>query len=225
MIRLHLIILTSFLYFELAAQEVVGKYILCFKMYWECHTSIHLDLYDDSTYKLSLIDDTSAESSKGTYSFTDSALFLKPLFTPDTIKISKYETSINQYIIDEYFEGHVYSNENIIVINEYYKPLNDFNVHLLTQEHWKSFSTNLKGGVVYSGGVADSIKIDFKDRIFTIPVLSDKSSFIRLSIKSNHKDLLYRTIGRDFILIENGKMYLDVKEEEREVERVYFRKK
>lgn len=211
------------------AQIDFGKYRLCFEMYWQCHSSIILDLNEDKTYKFKLQDDVSAEVTHGNWEIKDSLIFLSPKTIPDTIQISIFETNLSK-IAKKYWwnlSNKTIKNEtdNLIVINKYFDPAKNKRVLILQNGQWKEKITDKFGCIFYSGEITKAIKFQVDNRDFELATSKNKEpSIIRITIKENFKDLVYRTLFFDYIRIEKGKMFIDVAEEEKEVNRLYFKK-
>ena len=206
-----------------------GNYILCFKMYWECHTSIHLDLLENSTYRFRLIDDTSIKETFGSYIEDESKIILTPAKIPDTIQMSKYEGQLTKYLAKYHFNIDLMSarkrKANLLILNHYYEPLTQKNIDLLIGDQWINNETDSIGRVVYYGEVADSVRFTYDGREINMDINEQNSTFVRLSVKDNYKDLVYRVLGHNIISVKNNKMFLKVREEDRDEEILYFKRK
>jgi len=195
-------------------------------MYWECHTSIYLNLREDGTYSFKLLDDVSSEKTEGTYENSDSVIVLKPNIIPDTIQVAKFECALTNSIIEYWFDKKddipKVKSWNLIVVNNYFKPLICTRVEILVNNVWETKETDERGRVIYTGQIADSIKFRFYNRNIKIKLDNIKSSFVRITVKDSYQDLIYRSLGRNTIQVKNGKMFLNLKEEGRKLEKIYF---
>lgn len=213
----------------LYSQIDTGKYRLCFEMYWKCHTAIILDLNEDSTYKFRLEDDVSAEETNGNWDMNDSIVFLNPETIPDSIQTTMFETKLSKSAKDYWWKlsdkTPKNKTDNLIVINNYFNPTKNKTIWIKQGDNWNKKITDDHGCIFYVGEIADSIKFNVGNRNFELaPLKDEEQSLIRITIKEDNKDLVYRILIYNYIRIENGKMFIDVEEEERELKRLYFEK-
>ncbi len=206
-----------------------GKYRLCFEMYWKCHTAIILDLNEDKTYKFKLQDDVSVEESYGNWEMNDSLIVLNPKTNLDTIQTSIFETKLSnsakEYWWNLSYETAKNENDNLLVIKRYYKPAKNKKIWIRQSGRWKEKRTDEFGCIFYSGEIADSIRFKVDNRVFELSATNnEKPSMIRITIKEDFKDLVYRTLVFNFIRIEKNKMFVDVAEDRQEMKRLYFEK-
>jgi hypothetical protein len=206
-----------------------GKYRLCFEMYWKCHTMIILDLNEDKTYKFRLQDDVSIEESFGTWEINDSLIVLNPKTIPDTIQTSIFETKLSnsakKYWWDLSSETTKSETDNLLVINNYFNPAKNKQIWIRQSGEWKEKVTDEFGCIFYSGEIAESVRFQVNNREFELSTTKDEiPSMIRITIKEDFKDLVYRTLIFNYIRIEKNEMFVDVAEEGKEVKRLYFEK-
>ena len=211
------------------SQIDTGKYRLCFEMHWKCHTAIILDLNEDSTYKFRLEDDVSAEETDGNWEMNDSLIFLYPETIPDSIQTNIFETKLSNTAKNYWWKlsdkTHKNETDNLIVVNNYFNPAKNKTICIKQGDIWNQKITNEQGCIFYEGEVVDSIKFKVDNRDFELTTLKkEKPSLIRVTIQEDYKDLVYRTLIFNYIKIEDGKMFIDVVEEERELKRLYFEK-
>ena len=202
------------------AQEIeFGKYRLCYDMYWRCHFQNFLELKPDSTYEFIYRDDTRMEKTSGVWHIEPHFLVLTPFVIPDTIHI------------EEVFEVRVSRNEsNIISFTEHFQGITELNVSLFSKGKEFVFQTDKNGEIQYQGDVVDSISFVIKEReLKVIPKRKDTPSVIRVRLDTNYKDLVYRTLGTNKIMIRDGKMFIkyrdvDIDGNESELKTEYFEK-
>lgn len=212
------------------AQIDIGKYRLCFEMYWKCHTAIIFDLNEDRTYKFRLQDDTSVEETHGNWEISDSLVFFYPKTIPDTIQTTIFETKLSKTARKSWWEltskTTKEENDNLLVINKYFnKPLSFKETWIKQKGNWSKKITDESGCIFYEGEIADSIKLKVDSREFKwATTKKERPSLIRITIREDYKDLIYRTLIFNYIRIEKGKMFIDIIEEDRPLKRLYFEK-
>lgn len=226
----RLILLIAIVFPVLVYSQIdTGKYRLCFEMYWKCHTAIILDLNIDSTYIFRLEDDVSIEETSGRWIMNDSLVFLTPETIPDSIQTNIFETKLSKTAKDYWWKlsdkTPKNKSDNLIVINNYFNPAENKTIWIKQGDKWNQKMTDKHGCVFYNGEIADSIKFKVSNRNFEFATLKEEEpSLIRITIKEDYKDLVYRTLFFNYIRIENGTMFIDVAEEEKELKRLYFEK-
>ena len=225
-----LILILGILFPILANGQIeCGKYRLCFEIYWKCHTAIILDLNEDNTYKFAFLDDVSKEESNGIFEISDSQIVLYPKTTPDTIQTSIFETQLSKSAKKYWWElsnkTSKSETDNLIVIKNYFQPVKEKNIWIQQNGKWDKKTTDDFGCIFYSGQIAQSLKFKVETREFELQTnKTEKPSLIRIKIEDDYKDLIYRTLLFNYIRIQNGKMFIDVAEEEAEVKRLFFEK-
>ena len=173
-----------------SGQIEFGKYRLCFEMYWKCHTTIILDINEDRTYKFRLQDDVSMEESYGNWEMNDSLILLNPKTIPDTIQTSMFETKLSKtakkYWWDSSSGTPKNGNDNLIVINNYFKPAKNKKIWIRQADKWREKETDEFGCIFYDGAIAKSIKFQVDNRAFELSTTKkEKPSLIRITIKDN----------------------------------------
>ena len=202
------------------AQEIeFGKYRLCYDMYWRCHFQNLLELRSDSTYEFVYLDDTQMEKTTGTWYIEPDFLVLVPFVIPDTIKIwdifeiKNKDTKLNQ-----------------IGIFEHFTEIKDIEITLYQKGKKISLMTDSVGQAYYMGNVADSLFFKIKEReLKIVPDNRQSPSKITIRIDSNYRDLVYRQLGTNKIMIRDGKMFIryrdsDLKGNVSELKTEYFEK-
>ena len=187
------------------AQEIeFGKYRLCYDMYWRCHFQIFLELKPDSTYEFIYRDDTQMEKTTGTWHIEPDFLVLTPSVIPDTIKIV------------EVLEVKVSRNKsNIISFSEHFQEITNFDVNFFSKGKEFVLKTDENGEIQYQGDVIDSVTFVIKEReLKVVPKKKDTPSVIRVRIDTNYKDLVYRTLGTNKIMIRDGRMFIKYRDED-----------
>ena len=181
------------------AQKIeFGKYRLCYDMYWRCHFQNLLELRSDSTYEFVYLDDTQMEKTTGTWYIEPDFLVLAPLVIPDTIKIWDIFETKNK---DTKF--------NQIEIFEHFTEIKDIKITLYQKGKKISLMTDSVGQAYYMGNVADSLFFKIKEReLKIIPENRQSPSIITIRIDSNYRDLVYRQLGTNKIMIQDGKMFI-----------------
>ncbi len=214
--RAHLIIIISLISITIYSQKIeFGNYQLCYDMYWRCHFQNLLELKSDSTYEFTYLDDVRSESTQGNWKIDSNFVLLTPFVIPDTIKImSVYETSNESY------------KQNIISISESYKDIPKLKVNCFFNGNIKTLETDSVGEIQYDGKVLDSLTFTIKNReLKIIPKKKVIPSIIRININTNYKDLVYRELGINKIIIQNGKMVVKYRDGETcELKTEYFEK-
>ena len=193
-----------------------GKYRLCFDMYWRCHLQLLVELKEDSTYTFEYLDDTRSESTTGKWRIEPYYLVMTPDIIPDTIKVTE---------VFEYENKNI--TENLIWIVENYKGIGKVPVDIYRTGIKDYYTTDEKGEVQYNGQIADSISFPIKGHKLTVIPKSKKSTLIKITLDTNYKDLVYRQLGINKIMIINGKMllkYKDADDETGKIKTEYFEK-
>ena len=174
----------------------LGKYQLCYDMYWRCHFQNLIELKQDNSYIFEYRDDTQLESTHGKWKILHDFLVLTPDSIPDTIKVTNVFESINKTNLN-----------NLIKINESFIGISGLNVAIFQNGIKRYFETDSIGEIQYSGQVIDSIAFAIKGReLKVIPRKMATSSLIDITIDSNFKDLIYQQLGTNKIMIQNGRM-------------------
>ncbi len=198
------------------SQEIeLGKYRLCYDMYWRCHFQNLIELRADSTYEFTYLDDTQRKKTEGTWKIDSCFVVLTPSFIPDTIQITKvFETSNKKWA------------KNVICINELFKGVPKLETNCFLNEKRISLETDTLGNIYYEGEVFDSLSFSIRGReLMVIPTKKDTPSIIQITIDSDCKDLVYKQLGSNKIRILNGKMMIKYKYEEDDTLRTeYFEK-
>jgi len=201
------------------AQEIeLGKYRLCYDMYWRCHFQNILELKSDSTYEFVYLDDTQMEKTTGTWHIEPNFLVLTPFVIPDTLTIRSVQEIYNEFN----------KKQNEIEIYECCFTGIDTKVTLYRKEKIISLKTNSDGKVFYDGAVADSISFLLKGREFQIvPERKKFPSKMMIYVDFNYRDLVYRQLGTNKIMIRDGRMFIryrdtDLDGKESELKTEYF---
>ena len=182
-----------------------GKYRLCYNMYWRCHFQNLIELKSDSTYEFTYLDDTDMKSTLGKWKIESNFVVLTPNLIPDTIQITDVFETANKT-----------SNNNIINISESFKGFPELNVNLFHSAIKKSMVTDSVGEIQYLGQVVDSIIFSIKGRnLKVIPNKKVTPSIIRITVDSDYKDLVYQQLGINKIMIQNGRMMVTYRNEEK----------
>ena len=192
-----------------------GKYRLCYDIYWRCHFQNIIDLKTDSTYEFIYLDDTRMEKTQGKWKIDSNYMVLTPDIIPDTIKvIDVFEISDKGLI------------NNKINISEWYKGIADLEITCFLNGIENKYITDSLGEIDYKGNVVDSLIFSIKGReLKIIPKKKETPSIIRISIDSDYKDLVYRQLGINKIMIQNGKMIVKYRNGENgELKTEYFEK-
>lgn len=174
-----------------------GKYRLCFDIYWRCHSQLMIELRKDCTYTFEYHDDTRGESTTGKWKLEPYYLVLTPDIIPDTIKV-----------IDVFEHRKDTKTENLIWIVDNYKGVANVPVDIYRIGNKEYFTTDEKGEIQYNGQIADSISFAIKGHRLTVIPKSKVSNLIKITLDTNYKDLVYRQLGVNKIMIINGKMVL-----------------
>lgn len=193
-----------------------GNYRLCFDKYWRCHFQLLIELREDSTYTFEYRDDTRRESTTGKWKFEPYYLVMTPDFIPDSIKVTE---------VFEYEKNDI--TENLIWIVENFKGVDKVPVDIYRNGIKNHFMTDETGEIKYNGQIADSISFPIKGHKLTVIPKRKKSTLIKITLDTNYKDLIYRQLGINKIMIINGKMllkYKDADDETGQTKTEYFEK-
>jgi hypothetical protein len=158
------------------------------------------------------------EKTTGEWSIEPHFLVLTPFVIPDTINIEVFEVKVSR------------NKSNIISFSEHFQEITELNVNLFSKGNEFVLKTDENGEIQYQGDVIDSISFVIKEReLKVVPKSKDTPSVIRVRLDTNYKDLVYRTLGTNKIMIRDGKMFIryidvDLEGKESELKTEYFEK-
>lgn len=215
--RTLLLIIISFAFsFTVLCQQIgFGKYRLCYDMYWRCHFQNLIELKNDSTYEFIYLDDAQMMKTQGTWKIDPNFVVLTPFIIPDTIQITHVFETSNKRL-----------DNNLIRISELFEGIPNLEINCFFNGCKKKVETDSVGEYHYGGAVVDSLTFFIKGRkLKVIPKKKDTPSIISITIDSDYKDLVYKQLGTNKIMIHNGKMMVKYKEGiDGELKTEYFEK-
>ncbi|MDD4968013.1 MAG: hypothetical protein PHT07_01140 [Paludibacter sp.] len=193
---LLLIVLAPVLIFS---QVIIGNYQFSFDLYWKGHTNIYLDLKKDYTYTFKMMDDCSGEITTGSWKIIGNELLLTPSVIPDKVIIDPTKTGNKKNNIIEIYRNSDLKKGIRVEVYAFGKP--------------KTYTSDFKGQICLKENY-DSLNVMVGNKKYTVHESNDfTNTLLRLYIRTDNKDLVYRMLGTDRIKIINNRLSITYRSE------------